>query len=230
MKFKKLFIFLFLICITCGAVFAQNKFVKVVLVGDYRSGKTCIWKRMLGESFDDSEAQSDRLTFRDIMRTDGNDVLCFSLWDTAGLDKYYDEVIDFTRDANFVFIVHDLYKKRNGNVETYLSRIYRDVHEKAPKAKIVLVGSKYDLRHRDVVNASKQAELIEMVAKHIPCDYTYTSAKEDNDKGIEHLLDYIVTECRDMVLPSRSSTGGTIRFNVDIAPAPEPNKGGCKIL
>ena len=231
MRLKKLFVFLFLICMTCcSVVFAENKFVKVVLVGDYRSGKTCIWKRMLGEGFNADEVQSDTLTFRDIMRTDGSDILCLTLWDTAGLDKYYYEVVDFTRDANFVFIVHDLYKRRDGGVETYLSRIYRDIHEKAPRAKIVLVGSKYDLRHRDVVNTAKQAELVKMVAEHIPCDYIYTSSSQDDDPGITRLLNYVVEQCRGMVLPNRSSLGGSIKFNADIVPPSAPVKSGCTLL
>lgn len=229
MKFKKLFVFLFLICITCCSAFAENKFVKVVLVGDRYFGKTCVWKRMLGEGFDPDEKWSDRLTSRDLIRTDNGDILCITLWDTAGTDRYYDEVVDFTRDANFVFIVHDLYKRRDGNVETYLSRIYRDIHEKAPRAKILLVGSKYDCRHRDIANTSKQAELVEMVAKHIPCDFVYTSALEDNNPGIATLLNYIVQESRNMVLPTHSSPS-VIRFNADIVPPPAPAKSGCTLL
>ena len=230
MKFKRLFALLFLFCVTCcSAAFAENKFVKVVLVGDYACGKTCIWKRMLGEGYDPNEKRSDKLTSRNIIRTDNGDILSIMLWDTAGADEYYDEVVDFTKDANFVFIVHDLYKRRDGNVETYLSRIYRDIHERVPSAKILLVGSKYDCRHRDLVNTSKQAELIEMVAKHIPCDYVYTSAAQDNDPGIAALLDYIVEKSRTMTLPNRSSNT-VIKLHAHVAPAPAPKSGGCTLL
>lgn len=231
MKLKKLFVFLFLICITCcSAVFAENKFVKVVLVGDYGCGKTCIWKRMLGEGFDPDEERSDKLTSRNIIRTDNGDILSIMLWDTAGMDRYYDEVVDFAKDANFVFIVHDLYKRCDGNVETYLSRIYRDIYEKAPRAKILLVGSKYDCRHRDISNTSKQAELVEMVAKHIPCDFVYTSAVQDNDPGIAALLDYVVQESRNMVLPTQYSSTSEFEFKADMVPPPARKSGGCTLL
>ena len=119
MKFKRLVVFLCLICMTCCSVFAENKFVKVVLVGDYSSGKTSIWKKMLDESFDSEVQQSESFTFSSITREDGDDILCITLWDTAGLDKYYNEVVNFTRDANFVFIVHDLYKRCDAEVEVY---------------------------------------------------------------------------------------------------------------
>lgn len=230
MKLKKLFVFLFLICITCCSAFAENKFIKVVLVGDYGCGKTCIWKRMLGEGFDPDEKRSHKLTSRNIIRTDNGDILSIMLWDTAGTDEYYDEVVDFTKDANFVFIVHDLYKRRDGNVETYLSRLYRDIHERAPRAKILLVGSKYDCRHRDIANTAKQAELVEMVAKHIPCDFVYTSAKQDNDLGIATLLNYIVQESRNMVLPTQYSSTSEFGFKADMVPPPAPAKSGCTLL
>lgn len=145
MKFKRLCAFLLLVFITCSSVFAENKFVKVAFIGNYQSGKTCIWKRLLDEGFSEYERRSDTLSCRTIVRSTGDDVLCISLWDTAGSEKYYDEVMDFIRDANFVFIVHDLYEKLNGEVKVYLSRIYRDVRERmTPDGKIVLVGSKYD--------------------------------------------------------------------------------------
>ena len=224
MKFKKLFVFLFLICITCCSAFAENKFVKVVLVGDYKCGKTCIWKRMLGEGFDLITGPANELISGNIIRTDNGDILSIMLWDTAGADRYYDEVVDFTKDANFVFIVHDLYKRLDGNVETYLSRIYRNIHEKAPGAKILLVGSKYDLRHRDMANTSKQTELVERVAKYAPCDFVYTSAAQDDDPGIAALLDYVVRESRNMVLPTQYSSPSVIRLH-PLAHA----KGRCTI-
>lgn len=234
MNLKRLFALLLTICITCGSAFAENKFVKVVFVGDLGSGKTCIWKRLLDEGFNENERGSDRLTFNSIIRTDGEDVLCITLWDTAGADRYYDEVVDFTRDANFVFIVHDLYKKLNGDVKVYLSRIYRDVHERmAPGGRVVLVGSKYDLRHRDIANAAEQANLLKEVAENIPCPYVLTSAKEDGDPGIATLLNYIVEQCRVMQLPNHSSRGSTV-FSADIpapapAPAPQSSGWGCII-
>lgn len=231
MKFKRLVVFLCLICMTCCSVFAENKFVKVVLVGDYSSGKTSIWKKMLDESFDSEVQQSESFTFSSITREDGDDILCITLWDTAGLDKYYDEVVNFTRDANFVFIVHDLYKRCDAEVEVYLSKIYRDVHERISlESKVVLVGSKYDLRHKDIVNSSKQAELLKSVAEHIPCPYVYTSAKDPNDAGIQELLNYVVKQCRSMTLPNKHSLVGSIKFNADIAESKEELKNdGCVI-
>lgn len=234
MKFKKLITFLLLLFITCAPVFAETKFVKVVFVGDYRCGKTAIWKRLMGEGFNPDEQQSDTLTYRDIIRVDGTDILSLKIWDTAGLDKYYDEVVDFTKDANFVFIVHDLYKRLDADVRIYLSRIYRDVSERmAPSGKIVLVGSKLDLRQRDIVNSAAQATMLQEVAGHIPCAYVLTSAKTEGDPGIGTLLNYIIENSRGMALPSRSSAGGSIKFNVDTRPAPVPapsSDGWCTLL
>lgn len=231
MKFKRLFVFLFLFFMTCGSVFAQTKYVKVSLVGDYTCGKTCIWKRLFGEGFNPNERGSDKFTYRNIIKEDGNNILSLNIWDTAGADRFYDKVIDFVEDSNFVFIVHDLHQRFDGNAKTYLSRIYNDIHRRAPQAKILLVGSKYDLRHRNIANDAEQIKLVQTVAEAIPCDYVYTSAKENNDPGIARLLNYIIEQSRNMNLPTVSP-----RIVIPIlTPPPAPtttteSSSGCNIL
>ena len=210
MKLKKLITFFVLCFLMCNTAFATNvKFAKVVFVGDYGCGKTSIWKRLMGEGFDQYELQSDRI------------------YDTAGLDRYYKDVVNFTADANFIFIVHDLDKEFDDSKENYLSKIYRDIHEKISgrDCKIVLVGSKLDLRCRNIVNSTRQAKLLDDVARHIPCAIILTSAKNENDTGINAIVDFIVKNCKNMTLPDKSPEN-VLRFGVDL---PSDN-GGCKIL
>ena len=216
MKFKRLIAFLLLLFMTCGSVFAENKFAKVVLVGDLGCGKTAIWKRLMGEGFDPDELQSsDRLNGREITWTNGGDKITFKIWDTAGIDRRYEDVVDFTAGAHFVFIVHDLYRKLDESHRIYLSRIYRDVSARiAPGGKIVLVGSKRDKRHLDIVNSAAQARMLEEVAGHIPCAYVLTSAKDDGDPGMKTLIPYILENSRRMVLSkTRSPEGNVLRFH-----------------
>ena len=220
MKFKKLITFLFLLFITCSSVFAEIKFVKIVLVGDFQCGKTAIWKRLMDEGFDQSERQSDRLTPGELIKVDGDNILSLRIWDTAGLDKYYSEVVNFTTGANFVFIVHDLDKKLDDGVKAYLSKIYKDVSSKiVSDGKIVIVGSKFDLRKNDIVNSAAQAKMLEEVAQHIPCACVLTSAKNEGDPGINTFIKYIIENSRTMNLPNKNvSKEGSIKFNVDTQP------------
>ena len=228
MKFKKLITFFVLCFLMCNTAFATNvKFAKVVFVGDYGCGKTSIWKRLMGEGFDPDETRSDKLISRDIVKFDGEDIINLRVWDTAGLDRYYKDVVNFTADADFIFIVHDLDKKFDDSDKNYLSRIYRDIHEKISgrDCKIVLVGSKLDLRCRNIVNSTQQAKLLNDVAKHIPCAFILTSAKNEDDSGINSIVNYMVESCKEMTLPDKSPES-VLRFGVDL---PSDN-GGCTIL
>ena len=154
----------------------------------------------MGEGFDQYELQSDRIISREIVKYDGEDIINLRIYDTAGLDRYYKDVVNFTADANFIFIVHDLDKEFDDSKENYLSKIYRDIHEKISgrDCKIVLVGSKLDLRCRNIVNSTRQAKLLDDVARHIPCAIILTSAKNENDTGINAIVDFIVKNCKNM--------------------------------
>ena len=225
MKLKKLITFFVVCFVMCTTAFATNvKFAKVVFVGDYGCGKTSIWKRLMGEGFDPDETRSDKLISRNIIKSDDENIINLGLWDTAGLDRYYENVVDFTADANFVFIVHDLDKELDVSDKNYLSRIYRDIHEKVSgkDCKIALIGSKLDLKYKNIVNSARQAKLLEDVASHIPCALILTSAKNEDDPGINALVDFMVDNCKNMTLPDKSPEN-VLRFSVDLP----SNKGGC---
>lgn len=204
MKFKVriLIIFFALLFSFCGSAFAvghDSKFIKVVFVGNYRCGKTAIWRRTLNQDFDPDLPKSDSLTFAQKTIQENDTTLILKIWDTAGLDKYYNEMVDFTKNANFVFIVHDMEEKYDESVEQYLDKIYRDVSDKIAKdGKIVFVGSKIDTKKRSIVNYTKQAELIKAVAKHIPCHLILTSAK--TGYGIADIMLYIKEQSKEMEL------------------------------
>ena len=52
-RLKNIFaIFMVFIMFGVSSVFAADKYVRVVLVGDLSSGKTSLWKRILGHEFE----------------------------------------------------------------------------------------------------------------------------------------------------------------------------------
>lgn len=221
MKFKKLIscIIIFSSIMTFTAS-AGQKSVKVAFVGNLRSGKTAIFKRLFGRGYNPDERRSDTLVCGRKELPFNGDTLMLEIWDTAGLKNYYTEVIEHTKHMNFVFIVHDLSQKYDAKVEAYLTKIYRDVHEKiAADGKIVIIGSKYDLRHNDIVNSSANCGLLERVAKTIPTTCRLTSASENN--GIEELIDFIKEKSRTMNLPDQGvDLGDNIRLG-------NAEKSGC---
>lgn len=233
MKFEKyLKFYLCIIAALFGMMFfadntyAVNKYARVILVGDLKSGKTSLWKSFFNLPYDPHEDSSDTMMRRDYNVTVGSDNIQFNIWDTAGMAKYYDEVVAFTRDANFVFIVHDLSARYDPRSEAYLTKLYRDVHSqiKADGA-VILVGTKNDKRHDAIVNAAKQRQLLENVAKAIPCAYFFTEAPNGRTPAINALLQHLVTKSANMALPLSDPDASTVsrRFTV--------KKGGsCTLL
>lgn len=96
----KIIISLFTVMFICSSnIFAVDYFARVILVGDAASGKTSLWRRLFGEKFDMSQNASDMMVRRDIIKNiDGKEVQ-FNIWDTAGAESYYDEVVNFTKGA-----------------------------------------------------------------------------------------------------------------------------------
>lgn len=204
--------------------YAVNKYARVILVGNLGSGKTSLWKSFFNSPYDPNEMSSDSMMRRDYTIAVAGDNVQFNIWDTAGMAKYYDEVVAFTKDANFVFIVHDISSRYDSRSEAYLSKLYRDVHSqiKADGA-IVLVGTKNDKRHDDIANASKQRLLLENVAKAIPCAYFFTEAPDGKTPTIDALLQLMVSKSANMTLSLSDPDTSTVkRFTI--------KKGSCTLL
>lgn len=198
-------------------------YARVILVGNYRCGKTALFNRMFSQDFDEETPVSDRMIRREIKKTVNGKTIQFNVWDTAGAREFYDEVVAFTKDANFVFIVHDTSSVFDSENEEYLNKLYRDIYGKIKSdGKIVIVGSKWDLRHNNITNASKQQRLLEGVAKSIPCACVFVSAKESGDSGIRNLLNYL-EKAGNMNLPSANPDSAfEKKFTI--------KKGWCQIL
>ena len=69
-RLKNIFaIFMVFIMFGVSSVFAADKYARVVLVGDLSSGKTSLWKRILGHEFDMEEARSDLMVRENVTKT-----------------------------------------------------------------------------------------------------------------------------------------------------------------
>lgn len=205
---------------------AADYYARVMIVGDSGSGKTSLWKRIFESGFDENENRSDMMLRKEVKRNvDGREIQ-FNIWDTAGAEAYYNEVIEFSKGANFVIIVHDTSIKFDASREQYLEKLYSDIHEKIKDSngKIMLVGNKWDLRHKNIVNASKHQSLIESVAKSSPCSFKMVSCK-DNSGDIGGIVDYLCSACKKMELYTNNPDDCfQKRFTV------KPGSGICTLL
>lgn len=221
-----LVIFMVFMLFGVSSAFAADKYARVVLVGDLSGGKTSLWKRILGHQFAEAEDSSDMMIRENTTRVINGQEVQFNVWDTAGAERYYNEVVAFTQNADFVIIVHDISKTFDMRSESYINKLYSDIHSRIkPTGKIVIVGSKYDKRHTNIVNAGKQITMLESVAKAIPCAYINCSSKIDGDRGITALTDFLFNRYHDSMVfcSSDPDTGMQKRFTV--------KKGGwCTLL
>ena len=217
-RLKNIFaIFMMIILFGTSSALAADKYARVVLVGDLSGGKTSLWKRILGYEFDMTEARSDLMVRENVTKTINNQEVQFNVWDTAGAESYYNEVVAFTQNADFVIIVHDIIKPFDVRSESYINKLYSDIHEKIKSTgKIIIVGSKYDKRHSNIVNAGRQITMLEGVAKAIPCAYISCSSKIDGDRGIATLTDFLFNRYySSMELSSSDPDSGMLkRFEV----------------
>ena len=162
MKLKKLFLSLiFMFLFISPSVFAARKCAKVVVIGDLGSGKTAIFKNIVGEDIArGTNLRDDTMDYRqeDIIENVGQDILHIKLWDTPGLAQFRDEVIEKVRNANMVYFVMDVLREYDDDLGTYFQNMLARIYEHNANCKVVFLFTKYDEKrnHMDVVMRNAQ--------------------------------------------------------------------------
>ena len=230
---------LMLLTVNCSVSANVDYYMKVVILGDCDSGKTAIWKRLIGGNYDENKQCSKFMQADSFIENVNGSNVKFKIWDTVRKPdynrnvqyEYCDEMAKFAKGANLILIVHDICRPSFDGYESqccepyymdgsasYLQKVYGAIYNKIqPDGKIVLVGSKYDKRHEAIVDASKQIKLLESVASTIPCQFIVTSSKEN--LGIKELREFIMKYLREEKKVSERSCNyynSVIRFIYDV--------------
>ena len=102
---------------------------KVILLGEYGVGKSCIISRFINNTFEDNITSYSRktLTFDEFQ---GKSIK-FEIWDTAGQEKYHAFSKNFYKDADVAILVYDITRKES--FEKIQKYWYNQVKEYAPK-------------------------------------------------------------------------------------------------
>ncbi|KAL0486897.1 Ras-related protein Rab [Acrasis kona] len=123
--------------------------ISVVFVGKCNVGKSSLIKRMLGEKFDLSrmmptlgaEFYNQKLEFNDIPVT-------FTIWDTSGQERFYEESKRHWQKARVIVQVYDVTDRSTFEA---ITTQYLDELEDVEECSVVLViGNKADLAERSV--------------------------------------------------------------------------------
>jgi GTPase SAR1 family protein len=156
---------------------AAHYFVKVVVVGNFESGKTSILNCFTGISNKTAKGHNTykmSYVIKSINNHNGNDYT-LHLWDTAGEEKYYSLQPQYFRKTDIAIVVVSLEdqdyitldKTNHHNalwdaavMKEYVERWFDDVRAKAnPNCQFILVGSKIDLANDPNDLASKRQAL-----------------------------------------------------------------------
>ena len=160
---------------TKGGELPKGKFyLKTILVGDFKVGKTSLINRFVRNSFKADYQSTIGVDLSEKLITLNEDTdIQFIIWDIAGQKKSIAPYRKkFYKGANFAFIVLD--RTRPNNIES-IRDLYNDIKDHATSEIIfVLIGNKSDLADKIITSE----EDIKKVADHYGFhSYILTSAK-----------------------------------------------------
>ena len=85
---------------------APQSIVKVMVVGDYNTGKSCIVQRIADDVFSEAYVTTIGVDFR-ILKDDESNTK-FQIWDTAGKERFRSITKTYYRGSNIVMVVYSV--------------------------------------------------------------------------------------------------------------------------
>jgi len=133
-------------------------FVKVVVVGDIKVGKTSILKKILTNEFIEEYKPTNGYEFNIVLIKVNEIVIKFQIWDMSGEENYRPSLLNLYRNANLGFLVYSVTSRESFNkLEDWIDKLRR----KAPFTKILLIGNKCDEKEKREVSYEEGKELCE---------------------------------------------------------------------
>lgn len=170
-----------------------EKRYKVILMGESNSGKTSIANRISKDIFISDQPSTIGSCQFDINQKFDNQPVRYSLWDTAGQEKYRSLIPSYTRDADIILLVFDLSDPDHFSSIEGWYQVLKQTMTGNPL--IILIGNKLDLGIS--MDLDKIQECCDKISKDMKSNnqnaqdvvFLETSAKTTD--GIQNLIDYI---------------------------------------
>lgn len=141
--------------------------LKIVLIGDGRTGKSSCIRRFLTNSFDECEESTLEAKMHQGIKMEGNgSVWDVFLWDTAGQERFRALAPIYYRDADGALLVYDITDKDSfTRVRVWMKELHKVVGEDVV---VVVAGNKCDLeRERKVTKREAEDWCNENNCKHV---------------------------------------------------------------
>ena len=163
----------------------MSNVLKVVLLGEAGTGKTCLISRFTGGLFNSETMSSLSAQFITKTIQINDKPLKFDIWDTAGQEKYRSLAKIFYKDAKVICLCYDITSKKS------FDELKEYWYEQQTKLNVdgepifAVVANKYDLFDQQQVNDEDGKKF----AKQINGIFQPTSAK--GNTGIDELFEKI---------------------------------------
>lgn len=147
----------------------SKNYVKLVLLGDGRVGKTSILNKYINDTFNDKQEMTVNCSFYEKNIEFNGVKYTFCLWDTAGQEKFNALTNIYYRDAKGAILVYDVTMKESfSKVEKW----YQELMVFNPSTVISVAGNKIDTNHIEV-----DKKEVSDFCESRDVDHVYTSAK-----------------------------------------------------
>lgn len=162
--------------------------MKVILLGDYKVGKTAITRRFVENTFEENYLSTLHMDISKVKRTFGETNVTYMCWDIGG------QVLPSTPSSNrfydgtqsIMIIVDRTRKKTLLNAEKWYNNSAKSISRRIP---FFLVGNKSDLEEGIVISE----EDLKDFAEKFDLNFILTSAK--TGENIENLFTILTQKC-----------------------------------
>ena len=124
--------------------------LKLIVVGNQGTGKSCILNRFINDSFDENYQATIGLDFHSKIVTIHNQDIRLILYDTAGQEKFRSLIPMYIREAQIILLIYDITNKNSfDSIPNWMEEI-----SEVKKNDIIyaLVGNKIDLEKQRAVS------------------------------------------------------------------------------
>ena len=159
--------------------------LKVVLLGEAGTGKTCLISKFTAGIFNSETVSSLSAQYISKTIVINNQTIKLDIWDTAGQEKYRSLAKIFYKDAKVICLCYDITSKKSfEELKDYWFEQQTKLNADGNPI-FAVVGNKYDLFNDQQVKDEEGKEF----AKKINAFFQVTSAK--NNTGVNELFEKI---------------------------------------
>ncbi|KAF8366023.1 hypothetical protein PRIPAC_83852 [Pristionchus pacificus] len=196
--------------------YLETLMIQLILIGDSGVGKTCILKRYVGDTFQNSTLHTFGVDFKFKRIVMNGEKIDLQIWDTAGQERFNSITASYYRNADGIALVYDITKYDSFEI---ITQRMRDIRENAPEnVSMILLGNKSDIDEERTVSR----EAAEQVASDLSIPFMEISAKENIN------IDQAFRDLVDIILNKKTHDDATKLDSATVDLQASKTKGCCK--